>query len=97
MNPYLLTTLSVLGMALSLYLFLTNYYRRDGFGRLFLLIYTGSFFMYFIIRFSLQYLCYCVHVIERETLLTWVSYLYFMLFIPLIAIIIIEHYYRRRK
>lgn len=96
MTELLTALIAITAALIALFLFNINYHRRDGYGRLFLLIFSGSFFAYFLLRALFYASGLVFHVIGRGAAMRGVQCLSYLLLVPLVAVAFIEVIKRRK-
>lgn len=87
----------MLGLILSLHLFVKNYRRKDGMGRVFILVLVGCMLAYYIYRFGIQIAFYCEQWISSAQANSLSKHAQIFLLAPLVFVEIIEWFYNRKR
>jgi NADH:ubiquinone oxidoreductase subunit 2 (subunit N) len=83
-------------IGLILYLFIHNWIKKDGIGRIVLLVFIGGFLAYYACRFGIQVGLYICHCMSAATANDLTKHTQIFLLAPLVFVIIIEHIYAER-
>jgi hypothetical protein len=96
MTEYLTAIIGLFAAIIALYLMAINYVRRDGWGRIFLLIFSTSYFVYFLARSFFYSGGFIFHWFSKSTAMRGTQCIAHLLLIPLVTVAMLE-LIRRRK